>query len=171
GDYDLVGTKSFGKGTVQQEFKIGEGELKLTIRKWLTPDGNWIHEKGIKPTVKVKQPDYYYASQIQVDEDESYAYDDNDDQIKNAQLMLDGLGYDVDRKDGYFSKQTEKAVKSFQNDHDLKETGKIDAKTASKIDQEIMDCVDQPENDRQLKKAEKTLTDHLKDQDEDHEEE
>ena len=52
-DVTLVGEKSFGKGTVQQARKFSDGSnLKLTTEKWLTPDGNWIHKKGITPDVE-----------------------------------------------------------------------------------------------------------------------
>ncbi len=48
----LVGEKSFGKGTVQTASDFSDGSnLKYTIAKWLTPNGNWIHKKGIKPDV------------------------------------------------------------------------------------------------------------------------
>ncbi len=50
----VVGETSFGKGTVQAvtDLKDGSG-LHITIAKWLTPKGNWIHGKGIKPDVEV----------------------------------------------------------------------------------------------------------------------
>lgn len=44
--YDVVGTNSFGKGTVQQAVPLGDGStVKLTFFKWLSPKGTWIHEK------------------------------------------------------------------------------------------------------------------------------
>ena len=44
--YDLIGEKTFGKGTVQQAVPFKDGSnIKLTMFKWLTPDGNWIHKK------------------------------------------------------------------------------------------------------------------------------
>ena len=51
-DIPLIGVKSFGKGTVQtaQDFKDGSN-FKYTAAKWLTPKGNWIHKKGIKPDI------------------------------------------------------------------------------------------------------------------------
>jgi carboxyl-terminal processing protease len=51
----LVGTKSFGKGTVQEteEFKDGSG-LHVTIAKWLLPNGKNIHGEGIEPDIEVK---------------------------------------------------------------------------------------------------------------------
>ena len=50
----IVGETSFGKGTVQAvtDLKDGSG-LHITVAKWLTPKGNWIHGKGIKPDVEV----------------------------------------------------------------------------------------------------------------------
>ena len=52
----LVGKNSYGKGTVQEVHSLKEDELdyKITTKKWLTPKGNWIHEKGIKPDIEVE---------------------------------------------------------------------------------------------------------------------
>ena len=53
-DYDraeaVVGAKSFGKGTVQdaRDFKDGSG-VHVTVAKWLSPKGIWIHKAGITP--------------------------------------------------------------------------------------------------------------------------
>ena len=47
----VVGTYSYGKGTVQKTKKLPDGSMiKYTIQKWLTPNGNWINEKGVEPT-------------------------------------------------------------------------------------------------------------------------
>ena len=51
----LVGEKSFGKGSVQELAKYLDGSsLKVTIAKWLTPNGVSISEKGITPDIEVK---------------------------------------------------------------------------------------------------------------------
>lgn len=51
----LVGETSFGKGTIQQAEDLGGGAgLHVTIAKWLTPDGIWVHKKGLEPDVKVE---------------------------------------------------------------------------------------------------------------------
>lgn len=53
--FEIVGTRSFGKGIIQTTLDMGDGTaLKLTIMQFLSPDKNVIHTKGIKPTVKVK---------------------------------------------------------------------------------------------------------------------
>jgi carboxyl-terminal processing protease len=51
----LVGETTFGKGTVQEWQLLSQdtGGFRLTIAKWLTPDKNWIHGKGITPDVAV----------------------------------------------------------------------------------------------------------------------
>jgi len=51
----LVGKKSFGKGSVQEALDLDEGTgLHVTIAKWILPNGDWIHGKGIKPDIDVE---------------------------------------------------------------------------------------------------------------------
>jgi len=53
----LVGEKTFGKGSVQELEKFKDGSsLKITIAKWLTPNGISISDTGIEPDVKVELP-------------------------------------------------------------------------------------------------------------------
>jgi C-terminal peptidase prc len=53
----VIGTKSLGKGTVQEISNYNNGGiLKLTIAKWLSPKGRWIHEKGIIPDIEISDP-------------------------------------------------------------------------------------------------------------------
>ena len=47
----VVGVNTYGKGTVQKTKKMSDGSMiKYTVQKWLTPNGNWINEKGVTPT-------------------------------------------------------------------------------------------------------------------------
>ncbi len=50
----LVGMPSFGKGSVQELVEINGGALKVTIARWLTPNGKSISEGGLTPDIKVE---------------------------------------------------------------------------------------------------------------------
>jgi carboxyl-terminal processing protease len=53
----LVGEKTFGKGSVQQVIDLKDDmALKLTIAKWLTPSGRSVSDEGIEPQIKVETP-------------------------------------------------------------------------------------------------------------------
>jgi C-terminal processing protease CtpA/Prc len=50
----LVGTQTYGKGTVQTFFDLEDGAgLKLTTARYYTPKGNSLESKGLTPDVKV----------------------------------------------------------------------------------------------------------------------
>ncbi|MCO7176459.1 S41 family peptidase [Sporolactobacillus kofuensis] len=154
GGYPLVGVKSFGKGTVQQGIELSDkSELKLTTDKWLTPNGDWIHKKGIKPTINVKQPDYYYVAPIILKKGKTLKADQNNDTIADAQKMLKAAGQNPGRTDGYFSAQTVQAVKAFQKAKKLPASGIINQKTADALQQATLSAISNQKNDRQLNAA------------------
>lgn len=50
----LIGKKTFGKGSVQELISLpGSSSAKITVAKWLTPNGDYIMEKGINPDIEV----------------------------------------------------------------------------------------------------------------------
>lgn len=50
----LVGAVSFGKGTVQNWERLSNGGgLRLTIARWLTPNGDWVHKSGLEPDILI----------------------------------------------------------------------------------------------------------------------
>lgn len=52
----LMGQKTYGKGIVQRIFPLSDGSaVKLTISKYFTPNGDYIHEKGIEPDIKIEK--------------------------------------------------------------------------------------------------------------------
>lgn len=60
---DLVGTKTYGKGSVQQTKILSSGAtIKYTTQKWLTPSGKSIDGEGITPTIEVKLEKEYYEN-------------------------------------------------------------------------------------------------------------
>lgn len=64
-----VGKTTYGKGTVQvtKNLKNG-GMVKYTIQKWLSPNGNWINEKGISPDYEVDLSENYLKTRSEEDD-------------------------------------------------------------------------------------------------------
>ncbi|MFA6587777.1 MAG: S41 family peptidase [Patescibacteria group bacterium] len=71
----LVGTKTFGKGSVQTLEDLADGsQLKLTVAKWYTPKGRSISDVGITPDIVVENP--------------TKSGDENDTQLQKALELL-----------------------------------------------------------------------------------
>ena len=52
----IVGTQTYGKGIVQDVYKLNDGSvIRLTVSHYYTPNGNDIHKKGITPDVIIDQ--------------------------------------------------------------------------------------------------------------------
>jgi carboxyl-terminal processing protease len=74
-DAYIIGTKSYGKGVVQQLINFGDGsQLKVTVASWYRPNGQNINHKGITPDKIVKEP--------------ADATADNDPQLQAAEAYL-----------------------------------------------------------------------------------
>lgn len=70
----VVGTKSFGKGSVQTVMPIrSEGAMRLTTARYYTPSGRSIQALGIQPDIVVPQPDAAPATEDQTSEDKPAA--------------------------------------------------------------------------------------------------
>jgi carboxyl-terminal processing protease len=82
-DYDLatiIGETTLGKGTVQTWHElVNGGGVRLTIARWLTPDGHWIHEQGVTPDIEVAW------------EDRTFEPGEDDPQLDAAVNYLDTL--------------------------------------------------------------------------------
>ena len=76
---DIIGTKTFGKGTVQKLIELENGSmLKITSETWLTSNGNTINKVGVEPTVEIELSDDYKIKPIE----------ENDNQLKKAIEIL-----------------------------------------------------------------------------------
>lgn len=150
----VVGETSYGKGTVQVSYNslLSDGGLiKMTVAKWLTPDGNWINGAGIKPTVEIAPAEVFTATRFTFDKPiKAGEYNTN---VKSMQVMLNALGYEVDRTDGFFSEETLAELKKFQSKQGLKITGELDKDTGTKLEALTVEYIRSPINDVQLQKA------------------
>lgn len=154
GKAKLFGVNTFGKGTVQSTYTKGfkdGSNIKITIARWLTPKGNYVNETGVQPDVEVPLPSYFNA--MPLPKDHILQPGQNNAATANLQLMLNALGYETDRSDGYYSTETEQAVLRFQQDHGLEPSGEVDAVTAEKLEDAVIEKIQDRANDTQLQKA------------------
>ena len=149
----IIGTKTYGKGTVQSVVDITDNsELKYTNAKWLTPKGNWIHKEGVTPTKEVNLPDYAFLKII--DAKETLKVGSVSQNVLSAETILKGLGYSV-TVDGYFDEGTKDAVKSYQQKEGLTATGEVDEESAQKLMDSVRALIQQ--NDTQYQAAKELL--------------
>ena len=149
-DIPIIGTKTFGKGTVQTVASFPDNsELKLTIAKWLTPSGEWINKKGIKPTIQVELPDY--TKLLIIDNTKNYQLGDVSGEVENLEKVFDALDYETGPIDGYLDEGTVSTIKKFQTDHELDVTGIVSGDTASAMIEDLRSLI--KENDTQYEKG------------------
>lgn len=154
----LIGLKTFGKGTVQTPMDLSDGSnLKLTTAKWLTPNGNWIHKKGIVPDIEIPYPPYamlpYLDPTIELKEGMLSP------QVKTAEEMLTATGYDAGPIDGLYDQQTQKAVKALQADLGTEVTGILSEESTYGLLNKLRTKIQ--EEDPQLLKAKEVLLEKI----------
>lgn len=149
-DIPLIGTPTFGKGTIQSVLPLSiDGEVKFTSGRWLTADGDWINEEGIQPDIEVEMPEY--MNLLLINPEETYEMGDASEEVRNIKGILDALGYDVGEMNDVYNEQTAQAVEAFQNDRDIEVTGVVTGPTANEMITAIRDLI--AENDTQYEAA------------------
>lgn len=134
----VVGEKTFGKGIVQNFNQLSDGSvLKLTEAQWRTPNGQWIHKKGIEPNVTVAAPDYALLPRL--DAGLQLKAGDYGDKVVTVQKMLQAIGYDTGAGSGIYDEATVAAVRAFQQKESLPVTGETNDRTAYRILAKLMD--------------------------------
>lgn len=69
----IIGEKTFGKGSVQEYIKVTDKTgLKVTIARWLTPNGNSISVSGLVPDIEVKKDENTKLEDIKNRKDNQY---------------------------------------------------------------------------------------------------
>lgn len=148
-DIPLIGQQSFGKGTVQSLLPLAnDGHLKMTTARWLTAEGEWIHDQGIAPDQEVDQPPY--SQLLWIDSSQTYQQGMRSDEVKNINAVLRALDYDAPSTDLY-TQETTQAVQSFQADQGLEVDGQVSGATANALMDELREKIEN--NDRQLEAA------------------
>ena len=129
----LVGTKTFGKATVQHLQDLpGNTGLRYTVAKYRTPNDRDIHGVGLEPDFFVELPNIAYHHPITLD----LKKNDENSNVAHLQRILLTIGYNV-QESGVFDGSTEKAVRSFQSKHGLTVTGEVKHDTRKKLLEEL----------------------------------
>lgn len=125
----VVGTKSYGKGTVQGLFALPDnGAMKLTMAKYLTPSGKSVHGVGVIPDVileNTNEAETVVAKFLPLSGLDTFKRGSKSIEVKSAQQRLKYLGYDV-AIDGLFGTKMEATLKTFQKSKGLGATGFLD---------------------------------------------
>lgn len=125
----VIGKKTYGKGTVQTPYSFKDGSLiKYTVAEWLTTNGTSINGVGISPDIEVDNI-HVYNYTIDFAEDAVYEVDQVNNIVVIMQQILELLGYNPGRNDGYFSIQTKQALESFEKDFGITVDGILDKET------------------------------------------
>ena len=154
----LIGIKTYGKGTVQTPKDLPDGSnLKLTTAKWLTPNGNWVHEKGIEPDFEVPYPSYALLPFL----DPSMEMKEGmvSPAVRTAEEMLSAIGYDPGEVDGLFDQSTAAAVSELQQTLSIQEDGILVGDTTYGLMSKLRDKI--RDEDPQLLKAKEVLMEQM----------
>lgn len=147
-DYTIVGKTTYGKGTAQTQMTLSDmTSIKYTYAKWLTPSGKWVNEVGIEPDIVIEALELNDFFVLDFEEYESLQYDLVSVHVADMQLMLQTIGYDPKRTDGYFDKNTEEALKTFERDYDLTADGILTKEDYAYLEQALVSHFNNLEND------------------------
>ena len=126
-----VGQTSYGKGTVQQVGQTEDSEYKYTVAKWLTPNGTWINQKGLKPTYPVSESPLAKLPQFQSMSVLKKSMTGVD--VVTLQQYLTALGYLPKHVTGVFDDETKNAVIKFQKEHNLTTDGIVNGQVQAQL--------------------------------------
>ena len=113
----VVGTKSFGKGSVQTVMPLrGDGAMRLTTARYYTPSGRSIQALGVSPDIVVEQPRREAATE---EDDEAKAARTRSEANLRGRLNNDSLSEDEIRQIEEDRAKAEAAAKLRQDDYQL----------------------------------------------------
>lgn len=159
----IIGTTTFGKGTVQKIFSLKRGGgIKITVAEYLTANRRSIDGKGIEPDIMVQNIEDEIKDRLSkipsFDYTKTNSLDDVGLNVLAAEEILDIIGYDPGKIDGVFTYKTYQAVEKFQNDRGLISKGELNKETQEELEKALKEYFQQEENDKQLQKAIEVLS-------------
>ena len=115
----VVGTKSFGKGSVQTVMPLrGDGAMRLTTARYYTPSGRSIQALGVSPDIIVEQPRRAEESEEDEEENPANRFDRSEADLR-GRLDNDSLSEDEVRQIEEDREKAEEAAKLREEDYQL----------------------------------------------------
>lgn len=135
---EIIGTTSYGKGTVQRLFPLSTGDaIKLTTAEYLTAGKVKINGIGVTPDyiieTKNQETDTTF---VEMNSPELKYFGTEGADVLGAQQRLQYLGFDVDIT-GYFDSKTFKALKTFQDQNNLESKFAIYPETKEALNEAV----------------------------------
>ncbi len=157
----IIGTTTYGKGTVQSVVSLVDGGgMKITIAEYLTPNMRKVNEVGIKPDIIVEnttEPKVDLSKIPTLDKTRKPTVGVVGLDVLGAEMILETLGYEVNKPDGIFDEATFEAIKKFQKDQGLYSYGVLDFTTQDALTRAINEYAKPDNVDKQLQKAVEVL--------------
>lgn len=164
GNYIVLGTTTYGKGTMQTQFDLEttDGDaLHISFGKWITHDGNWVHfnggTDGVTPDIIVEVSEAETVFKVFLMGEDPIVEDTVDFRTKNIQIFFNAIGYTV-RQDGYFDITTKTIIETIQAEHNITVNGILNEETFEVINNLIHEYQSDDANDAQLQGAINYLT-------------
>ncbi|SKC58206.1 S41 family peptidase [Maledivibacter halophilus] len=153
----IIGTQTYGKGTVQTVASLSNGGgIKITIAEYLTSDKSKIDGIGVTPDIVIKnvsEEDNKDIPQfVPMIEDVNPKLGDKGLNIYGAQQRLKFIGYEVEIT-GIMDEETIEAIKQFQRAQEISPSGQLDFPTREKMNQKVLRVYSNGTEDLQLEKA------------------
>lgn len=154
----IIGTQTFGKGSVQSIMPLADGSgMRITTAEYLTPNKNRVNTIGITPDIIVENE----LEPLPVTETE-LSFLDGSREVKLGEVGLDVLameksldlmGYEIENFNGIFEESDLAQLFKFKKDYNLGEEVILDSKTQQKIVELVPNYIEPTIIDNQLNKA------------------
>lgn len=153
----VIGTKTYGKGTVQTLLGLPKNGYmaKVTVAKYRSPSGYYVDGKGVIPNIEVQDDSLAQFGPdkiLTLSATKRYKKGDMDLEILAAQQRLYYLGY-LQAWTGKMDDATIEAIKKFQEDNKLYQSGELNIITQKKLIAKFNEFLKSKYVDKQLERA------------------
>ncbi|MTI69039.1 MAG: PDZ domain-containing protein [Firmicutes bacterium] len=152
----VIGTKTFGKGSVQRTIPLkNKAGIKLTIAEYFTRNKEKVDGIGITPDIKIEnniKPKIDLEDIPKLKKERKAKLNTVGLDVLAAEKILNILGYEIKSEDGILDKTTFNSISKFQRDNGLYAYGVLDYSTQDTLTKKIKEYAYSNE-DKQLNKA------------------